>query len=735
MNIKNRGKLIGVSIFLVSILMTLIFNRFDNEFFICDDNVTQWYPVMETAYSEFFETGTMPVYDFYQFKGLNTLEPGYYGITNPIMFLCYVITRFLGIPITCITFYIILFFSLGNVTMYAILKELKCGDAMAVIGVLAYSSFSVFFYKFIWYYVFNNFLIIPLIVYTMIKCRDHIAKYFSVGIILAIDIYLGNIQYTFYHYMLYGILSVGVILFAERKYIKAMFANFCAGLCLSVPVFILVLDASQGFNPDANDFLVNNIEYYHAILYCFIPFGILQAMGADPSKPPFAIGEDNVFSLYTAACTVPILVMCFILLKAFFKNSKTDKNNSGEKDNTLIEMWEKIKKHFTKQKRQIFILLLALIIFADISCGGIVAHILSIMPLVKQFRYLFKAMFVLVPVYVIFSMLIINNRPPHMRKRLACICLIFGIVGCINNFFVVGEVNKSFNLNGYMKYSEKTARAFDSISTSEMDLKNYRAVCIFESMRVDESKTDNYFENLSRNFPTALNTFSLSGYEISISDERLQQFDNIMPSESFITKYANGSNLKYFFESLEEHPDDISRELISNSVKYLIFPRMDKVGIRDCTGFLVDGLNALDKIEVVRIGSFSKKYNFIEISEVTGICTDENGNLVPFDDERMDLLSVKVNGINELRFSLAYNKGLTAYSVDGNGNKNFFAVSETEDGNISIDVSSADGQIVYLGYSKRVYGVAFVFEAFVFALFAANVALVILIKNKDGVKK
>ncbi len=331
---KYRGKLIGATVFLASFTMMLIFNRFDKEFFICDDNITQWYPVMETAFSEFFETGTIPVYDFFQIKGMNIVEPGYYGIINPVMLLCYTLTRIFHIPLTCLSLYITLLFSFDNVIMYAFLREVKCGVGMSLVGVITYSSFSAFFSQYIWYYIFNNYLIIPLILLVMAKCKGHILGYFSVGAVLAMSIYLGNVQYTFYHYILYGILGLGIVIFAERKYIKKMISNIAAGLVLSAPVFVLLLGAAQSFNADGNGFFDNHIVYNEALLYCFIPFHTLETLGVDLSVKPLGVtrlmGRNDGFPLYTAACSVPIMVLIIIAAKNFLKKLKAEPKTDGE---------------------------------------------------------------------------------------------------------------------------------------------------------------------------------------------------------------------------------------------------------------------------------------------------------------------------------------------------------------------------------------------------------------------
>lgn len=352
----------------------------------------------------------------------------------------------------------------------------------------------------------------------------------------------------------------------------------------------------------------------------------------------------------------------------------------------------------------------------------------------NRFRYLFKAIFVFIPIYVIFTIIIVNNLPRSKQKIILPICLALGILGCVNNYSAVWVTNDLFTTHKDMTISEKISTAAEDVEQSEMDIKNYRSVCVFEASGY-KGAADNYFETLTRNLPTSINAFSLSGYEVSVSESRLDQFSHIMDPEDVFTSYANASYAEFFLENLDECPDKLERELVSNSVKYIIVPNSNIIEIAEFSDEIVEGLNALDGIEVIRTGSFNENYDFIEISGVNSICTDENGIPVAFTDERMDLLSAEINGINELRFSLAYDEGLTAYSVDASGGKSALAISETDNGNIAIDVSGADGQTVCLSYSKRIYPIAFAFEIAVTVLFAANIAAVLLLKNRDEVNK
>ena len=194
-------------IFVFSILLFLLWGGFDPEMCIVDDNRTQWFPVMEHAYNDFFTSGRISVYDFFQFKGFSVAEQGYYSVMNPLMLLCYVLTHYTPIPLKALTLYTALLFSVGNICFYALCRELKCRLAEALLLTGGYCGISAFTAFFFWYYVYNNYFCIPLLILIFLRGRGKKWEYCGCGLLLAFEIMLGNVQYTFYHYMIFGILS------------------------------------------------------------------------------------------------------------------------------------------------------------------------------------------------------------------------------------------------------------------------------------------------------------------------------------------------------------------------------------------------------------------------------------------------------------------------------------------------------------------------------------------------
>ena len=105
-------------VLLASVMYVMLLAGGNPEAFLIDDNRTQWYPVMERAYEDFWTTGRIYCYDFYQMKGMSVAEQGYYGVMNPFILLSYTAAKLLPGKIDTITFYIGLIVVLGNLFLY-----------------------------------------------------------------------------------------------------------------------------------------------------------------------------------------------------------------------------------------------------------------------------------------------------------------------------------------------------------------------------------------------------------------------------------------------------------------------------------------------------------------------------------------------------------------------------------------------------------------------------------------
>ena len=125
-----------------SVLAMLLMTGFSNELFLYDDNRNQWMPIMDKAYDQFFSTGIMPNYDFYQSKGLEIGDEGYYCLQNPLTMISYILYRFVFFKSwgSTLSFYTLMMVTLGNITAFMLCRTLGADKIRSLIVVLIYAT-------------------------------------------------------------------------------------------------------------------------------------------------------------------------------------------------------------------------------------------------------------------------------------------------------------------------------------------------------------------------------------------------------------------------------------------------------------------------------------------------------------------------------------------------------------------------------------------------------------------
>ncbi|MDE7428057.1 MAG: hypothetical protein K2N00_02085, partial [Lachnospiraceae bacterium] len=370
------------------------------EIFLIDDNRTQWYPVMERAYEALWTAGRIYCYDFYQMKGMSVAAQGYYGIMNPFILLSYSVTKLLPGGVDAITFYIGLMVVLGNLFLYLTCRRLGCKEPLALLMALTYSTMGCFWSFFIWYYVFNNYFLVPLLVYVFLCCtQEGRLSYCACGIVLAMDLWMGNVQYTFYHYILFGILCLTMTVLKNKRYFVVLCANAAVGILLSLPMLLLLLQASGGFQEHEN-FMQYPLLYFSLLIHSVIPQGILQWYGHGFSfLDSYVMERDDNLVCYMGL--VGILLFAAVLLMAgrFLKRARELGDLRGIREELRAGYNRALV--WTHEKKTIAGCAAALLFFLSLMSGGVAAGLLGVMPVVRNFRYFFKAVFPAVPLAVL----------------------------------------------------------------------------------------------------------------------------------------------------------------------------------------------------------------------------------------------------------------------------------------------------------------------------------------------
>lgn len=746
---REKRKMPGVpeaGVFLVilaSVLYVVLLAGGNPEAFLIDDNRTQWYPVMERAYEDLWTAGRIYCYDFYQMKGMSVAGQGYYGIMNPFILLSYSVTKLLPEGIDAITFYIGMMVVLGNLFLYLVCRRLGCKEPAALLLTLAYSTMGCFWAFYIWYYVFNNYFLVPLLVYVFLRCRqEERFSYCACGVVLAMDLWMGNVQYTFYHYILFGILCLTMAALKNRCYFKILCINTTVGIVLSLPMLLLLLQTSGGFQKH-EDFMSYPLLYFSLLIHSVIPQGILRCRGGGVNfLDAFVMGRDDNLVCYMG-------IVGILLATALFRAVVRLLKRAGESGQPR-ELWEACRTGYeravlwTHEKKTAAGCAAALLFFLSLMSGGAAAHCLSVMPVVRNFRYLFKAVFPAMPLAVLMLAHIIGRDSRKRRLRSATtlfvLAAVYASVGVLNACDTVKFVRHLYDMRLEKDFAGEKEAAFSALAAADVDGKNYRTAAFLRFSGLNDECFD-MSRNLTRNFPTAVGVFSLAGYEIATEESRLGMFDAIYSETEFLTRYANADTLENFNLNLLREPEKVQRQLVENSVRYLFLDKTTLAENRlaqereDCRfqkdrrEEVIAALRALPDIRVERIRPFNEHYDLAELAGTASLCMDKAGHKVPLTDENMQTLSFDAQAAQDYTLSFAWDRHLKAFLTEADGAIRPLSVEETENGNIRISTAGSGGRVT-LTWRDPLCTAGFVWEGASAGLFFGMLATLAFSRRK-----
>lgn len=737
---------INLLVFFISVFLVLAWGGFRYNAYLSDDNVTQWYPVIERAYSDFFSTGKMPTYNFFQFKGYSISEQGYYGIMNPLMCISYLLSHGMAIPFSTLTIYIAILFGLGNLVFFNLCGVLKNNIWQSAILTIAYSGISVFWSFSYWYYVFNNYFFIPLLILIFLKSREKRSAYFGCGIVLALEILFGNVQYTCYHYMFYCILCCMFFLFGKRKYFIYMITNVMLAGVLSFPYLLLALNASSRFvNKGFHSMSCINLELF---LEAFLPIGITIKMGM--VQLPFITtslmtridctwGYNGGIMIICAFCGCYTIWLLIKSLRDLFKS----KILSNMKITDFAKMSKEVvlrgianSLSLSDQKILFFSLLVCVLFFLSFLNDGLVAFILGKLPVIKQFRYLFKVLFVLYPLLALTAATVFPWAVTKFSAKIVIATTLFSILGIVNNGFVAQEVSMLFSDEPALSMEEEYDYAEKTINQYCSELDQYRFITIFQMSTL---APDCYrcYKGFLRNYPTALGIYAPLGYEITAPVDHIQQMDHLYDIDGFQTNMTGVSIMSDFLEGFNDNSELAKKQIINNSIKYILVEK--DMGDLSFAFYKMKGwenvkntsnisyipkllnrtqniLDVLSGMEVEEVISINNEFDLICLKGINGLCHDGISAL-PIKSKRMDQISFQTSGASQYTLSFAFNQNISAYVYDEAGTKTELEVLESEEGNILINVPQGINGTVVLEYHKTMNDVGFVFEVLITLVF------------------
>ncbi len=704
---------------------------FKNELFLIDDNRYQWYPVIDQSYQTFFETGHMPQFNFYQFKGIEICDEGYYSLNNPIMLISYVLNVYVfkSPSLPTLTIYIFIMIASGNVFAYLLCRKLNASVPLSIFIVLMYTSSSTFFRFGYWYYVFNNYLIIPLLLYCLIRTLNtKILSYVIIGVILAFSILLGNVQYTVYHYVLYCIIMLCVSLYTSKRNLLKLITNCFIGIILSFPYLYLLLQSSKrsaSFS-SKSEFFTSPLTLFGSLVSGILPNSLINRLSPSAYKVIAFISSINFYGdkdcniYYNGPFIVCIIALLVYLIRKLGKHYELN-TSEYHKQITLKDIAKKIRGLLATARNGLYKnnpikgffigISISILFFFSFSIGGVASRILYMFPVINKFRYLFKAYFIVIPLLI--CIVIISFKYSRLKKTLAVICSFFVILGIINNYYIARKcLHDLFETTITSSSSQEIEDIKEELINNNVDFYNYRILALVEKNSLyDLSYAFDPQKKISRNYGVLVGVFTIGGYEMTSSQLTFNQ-SNMLSNEEFMFRYSNTGDYNTFCYYSKNFSDRVIEQINDNAVKYFIVDNNEKI-----TASFKGAIAKIPGIEIEREFEFLDSGIMFEISNVNSLVM---ANDFPVElNSQLDRLEFRKNG-NSTQFTLSftYNEGFVAQFVSDDGTINKpITVTKNDKGFTIIHSEDSEPGTIYLTYSTPMFKISMYFEVIISMLF------------------
>lgn len=748
-------------IFVSSIILLLLLTNLNPNIFYSDDNAIQWEPIMKGCFDRFFKTGEMPYIDFYQYKKMDVLGVGYYSINNPLMFVAYLVSKYIfdyKIYVTCV--YTFIMFALGNASMYLLLMQVTLDREVALISVLMYTSFTSFMVWGFYYFTFSTYFFIPFFLLILFKSNNLIIENFSAGIVLAFSLLLGQVQYTFYYYMLYGIIMIIMFLKRGNKYFRIIISNIFVSLLLIGPHLLMLVRASanRSLIITENEFLALPVSYVQLFSYGLFPYYFLRGM----LNQGVRIIDRYEFSIIYLGMLLPLFLIFTYLQTKDLLNSRIERINKKiyHQYLNLLEklptkraaVWESLlqfsviaipvaffsatspggyigiliillsgtlisyylirktksqdkiiylyilafpfllvifsieallKRKFKKNQEEetfsktfIFGVLYSAIVFIIISIGkyGVLSLILRCIPVINEFRYLYKWIFVFIPLMVVIAGVQIQASK-QKRNQLMILCTIFSIVGLINTWaFVYFDQSMYYNNTFYqynsgdIDYNEVIEKRFSELS---LDKNNYRFLAISKGGNIVEISTHYFHEMLTKNNSTSYHVFTLAGYDNAFSYDSYLQSDALMTHIFYDNMFTNSTTIDRTFNVENSgYPDQfydrIYYQINNNAVKYFLINKDNEE-----IDLFYNVIERMPEVNLIRVVPFVGETYIFEIDGMESLCKSDLNELIDLESE-IDELTFRLSehqDINYVTLSFTYDEYYKAYFIPAGENQ------------------------------------------------------------------
>lgn len=733
----------------LSVLLMLVMTDFRGHVFLVDDNRTQFFPVIEKIYQNFMATGRLALFNFHQMRGMIVADQGYYGQTNPLLFVSWLLARYLFTSYDCIAVYAVACVALGNVFWNQLLKKFAYTETVRYLVIAMTTCVSAFFSFGFWYYIFGCYLCVPMVLYgcRLAALSDGWKAYLWAGLSLFFSLTLGNSQYTFYQYLVFAITaSVYVFLSGRYERIPRLLGNLAVAVAFSVPLLRLLIRASDRFPKGSGAFLSYPTDITRNIFFCALPHEWLIWLLRRSSRfEKFMAGsflDTKYIYLFTGFIFPCVILYAFYWYYVTYRNEInslwSDMRNKKEQYALLAALVGCLSLLMTSRKTTAFLsAFLCLLIwiaygsvkkasFGSTACednnsllvksfficavffllfesgkGYVVARVMSLLPFVRQFRQLFKITFILSPLMAVVAAFMLNKLEKKFGgKILTLILSVLIILGVCNNHDIVTGGKHLFYRDWH--YTQANGLLNGNVLVEEMkekgvDTRNYRLLPFFTTKVF--IKNDEYFDArlITSNQATYSGLYELGGYDGAYTPEGYRSVDSLLT----LWEYWRGSGVtaNKFFERCEKdtataakYAAAAARQLASNSVKYCVFIEDSPYRENFKRWLEEDG-----RIAISREIPLSNGTVLYELDGVKPLFTSASNT----DASAIDEIVLKTAGSvenNRIETTFAYQKKLSAYAEDASGARRGLTVESDKNGNAVITGENLSGTTVRLRY-------------------------------------
>ena len=474
--------------------------------FLLIDNILQFSPVIIDACRNFFEHGTFPEINPYQFMGSPTSSTGIYSLLYPVTYIAYAIAKFLcRNELITIDVFCIIHILLAYTGTFMVAKKLQIRSPLAFVAGISYSLCGYHFIgAFYWYYIITTAAFLPFLTLCLICINDKPSwkLWFISGLLWGIYGLSGNVQLWGYTAMFLGLFAL--YLFATRQISSDRMIFLGSSFMLGTAISLVLLIPQYLLLCNVKRYLIHrNLSDTRFLFTIFLPQNLIGY--PIPSEINYVNTVIAVFAL------AAILLMMFSL------------------------RYSVVMKKYSPW---LFIGLFALMLAYDALDTWTMLHSL---PIFKQFRmsvkFLTYADFFLVMAGIVFLeqilMTLTRRRARIMLTTVVMLSVIFE-VNHINIKFEPPEDSAGHQDKMYHRLSEYPPFIFAGKD-------KFRHI----SLNASINWNPNYFINLRYNIATHYELMSLNGFRSDLESdlpENMKYIRNmptsITPLQRYGVKYA-----------------------------------------------------------------------------------------------------------------------------------------------------------------------------------------------------